>query len=133
MIANVIPRCSTPRSKLPQDVLDDLRVVYQLHFAHLVLKLGCHEFHRDTAADQLPRLVGSSMTCLILSRHYGVGMGTRFFPSCPKSSASSARARDTWRGLHAARRSECMAGHSVSNQLLIFSAISLRRCSRKSS
>ena len=50
---------------MPQDALDDFhrRLVDQRHDAHLVMTLGCH---RDTAADQLPRLVGS---CLISSRH----------------------------------------------------------------
>jgi len=42
MIANLIH----PHDNMPQDVLDDLRVVDQRHDAHLVLAL------RDTAADR---------------------------------------------------------------------------------
>ena len=51
MIANLIH----PQANMSQDALDDLRVVDERHGAHLVLKLGCHGCHRDTAADQLPR------------------------------------------------------------------------------
>jgi len=42
LIANLIH----PHDNMPQDVLDDLRVVDQRHDAHLVLAL------RDTAADR---------------------------------------------------------------------------------
>ena len=53
VIANLVhPLVYAPGANMPQDALDDLRVVYQRHGAHFVLKLGCH---RDTAADQLPR------------------------------------------------------------------------------
>ena len=50
-------RIVKPRLDDELAALDDLRVVDQRHGAHLVLKLGCHGCHRDTAADQLPRLV----------------------------------------------------------------------------
>ena len=53
-----------------------------------------------------------------------------------RSTASSAHARGTWRG---SGWSSCgenlgeLGSHNVSNQVLIFKDISLRRCSRKSS
>ena len=59
MIANLThPLVYAPGANMPQDALDDLRVIDERHDAHLVLKLGCHGCHgchRDTAADQLPR------------------------------------------------------------------------------
>ncbi len=52
---------------MPQDALDDLRVIDQRHDAHFVVELGCHGTQqRDTEADRPLRLVGS---CLISSRH----------------------------------------------------------------
>ena len=48
----IIPNLTHPHANMPQDELDNLRVVDQRHGAHLVMTLGCH---RDTAADQLPR------------------------------------------------------------------------------
>ena len=45
----MIAKFTCPHANMPQDALNDLRVIDQSHDAHLVMTLGCH---RDKAADQ---------------------------------------------------------------------------------